>query len=154
MEDSRHYHLTENSKGQYDAILSSHSTKSSSNIDRNLIFYTINPCNISKSISLVRCYNIYCFAQMRCFTFQSHAPLYWCVQEIGQPVFYQVRCHTVSMLSFYKLLSFPYTFYICFFKIRMISNFVARTVPFSRFSTLCFAVLYPTDNLRTIEYCY
>lgn len=150
MGDESHYHLTKNSNGLYDAILSSHSTISSSNIKRNLtLILSHKTLQYFKVCFLVRCYSIYCFVQMRCFSFQSCVRLYWCVQEIGLPVFYPVRCHTVAMLSFYKLLSFPFTFCICFFKTRMISDFVAGTVPFSRFSILCYAVLYPTDNLRT-----
>lgn len=154
MGDSSHYHLAEKSNGLYDATLSSHSTKSSRNTKWNLTLILSHKSLQYFKHFIVRCYNIYCFVQMRCFIFQSRVCVYWCVQEMRLPVFYPVKCHTVAMLSFYKLLNFPFTFYICFFKARMISDFVAGTVPFSRFSILRYAVLYPTDNLRTIEYCY
>lgn len=130
----------------------SYSNKSSSNSNRN--FTLTLSLKYFKEHFLLRFYGIYRFVQMRCFIFQSCVPVYWYVQEIGLPVFYPVRCHTVAMLSFYKLLCFPFTFYICFFKTMMNSDFVAGTVPLSRLSILCYAVLYPIENLRTIEYCY
>lgn len=152
MGDSSHYHLTEISNELYDAILSSHSTKSSTNNNRNLTLILAH-----KSLQ-------YCKEHFLCKMLQH---LSFCTDE----VFYFPKLCTsvlmcpgdrtacilssqVPMLTFYKLLNFPCTFYIHFFKTRMISDFVAGTVPFSRFSILCYAVLYPTDNLRTIECCY
>lgn len=77
------YRMTENSKGPYDAILSSHSTKSSSNINRNLtLMGTQKALQYFKEHFPCKTSSIYFFAQMNCFAFQSYVPGHRYVQEI------------------------------------------------------------------------